>query len=179
MYIKTRDKEKETAQHQRRKAPFFSHQKIFTTNRTLPIAIYSFKMKFPICLSLISFFTSQALACIHFQGNIQVGGVNHGISINKFEGNGKKPCHGHGPTTKESDGWFKSDANQEQRFWSAQMAKRSSTHMARHISSGTRPLNSLREKNLGLAMIEGVFVSMWGSGMIGMLRCIARSVRYP
>jgi hypothetical protein len=56
-------------------------------------------------LVFISLLASQALACIHFQGGIQQGGVNSGIWINKFEDNGKKPCRG--SATKTSDGWFK------------------------------------------------------------------------
>jgi hypothetical protein len=55
-------------------------------------------------LIFLSLLASQALACVHFQGGIQVGGINHGIWINIFEDNGKQPCRE--SATKNGDGWF-------------------------------------------------------------------------
>jgi hypothetical protein len=64
-------------------------------------------MKSSSSLIFISLLASQALACIHFEGTIQQGGVNHGISIIKFEDNGSKPCQGN--AYKNNDGSFRID----------------------------------------------------------------------
>lgn len=54
---------------------------------------------------LLSSLASQALACVHFQGGIQQGGINHGMWVNKFDDNGRQPCKGQ--INKDGDGWFR------------------------------------------------------------------------
>ncbi|KAF2671092.1 hypothetical protein BT63DRAFT_468929 [Microthyrium microscopicum] len=65
-------------------------------------------MKTVFSLSILSILASQALACVHFEGGIQQGGINHGIWINKFEDDGhprdKHPCKG--PSYLADGGWF-------------------------------------------------------------------------
>lgn len=62
-------------------------------------------MKLTSPLTMLTLLATLTIACVKFEGSIQVGGINHGISIVKFEDNGSKPCQGE--AFKNPDGWFR------------------------------------------------------------------------